>query len=130
MLAATWYPGEDMIPLLEAVAKVLGEPEQGFYEKAGRQSAQLHADGVYKHLVRAEDAEGFARRALVLWSSQHDTGRTDTRTDERGRVRLHRGGLRVQRLQARARAEAELLRRPRVLVDRGLGSLAARPTRR
>src|SRR5262245_56535331 len=88
VLAATWYPGEDMVPLLKAVATVLGEPEQGFYERAGRQSAQLHADGVYKHLVRAEGEEGFARRALVLWSSQHDTGRTDVRTDEQGRVHV------------------------------------------
>jgi hypothetical protein len=36
VLAASWDPAEDQIPLTRAVARVLGEPEHGFFEKARR----------------------------------------------------------------------------------------------
>jgi len=88
VLAASWYPSEDQIPLTRAVARVLGEPEHGFYEKAGRFSAQRHAEGVYKHLVQAPDQETLCRRALVLWSSQHDTGKMEMVVGDEGRVRV------------------------------------------
>ena len=88
VLAASWYPAEDQIPLTRAVARVLGEPEHGFFEKAGRFAAQRHAEGVYKHLVKAEDPETLCRRALVLWSSQHDTGAMEMQMREPGRARV------------------------------------------
>lgn len=88
VLVASWYPEEDMIPLVRAAARVLDEPERGFYEKAGRFSAQVHADGVYRHLVREGESESLARRALVLWSSQHDTGAMDMQVVEPGKVKV------------------------------------------
>ena len=88
VLAASWYPAEDQIPLTRAVARVLGEPEHGFYEKAGRFAAQRHAEGVYRHLVKAEDSETLCRRALVLWSSQHDTGAMEMQVQGAGCARV------------------------------------------
>jgi hypothetical protein len=88
VLAASWYPEEDNIPLVRAAARVLGEPERAFYEKAGRLSAQLHADGVYRHLVREGESQSLARRALVLWSTQHDTGAMDMQSLEEGKLRV------------------------------------------
>ena len=76
------------IPLAKAAAKVLGEPERGFFEKAGRFSAQTHADGVYRHLVREGESQSLARRALVLWSTQHDTGAMDMHGVEDGKLRV------------------------------------------
>jgi hypothetical protein len=87
ILVASWYPEQDLVPLVRAVARVSGEPEQRFFEKAGRLSAQAHAQGVYKHLVAGE-REGLARRALVLWSSQHDTGKMEMVSEGPGCVRV------------------------------------------
>ena len=88
VLEASWYPEEDMVPLVRAAARVLGEPERPFYEKAGRFSAQMHADGVYRHLVREGESESMARRALVLWSTQHDTGAMEMQATGNGQVRV------------------------------------------
>jgi len=88
VLMASWYPEEDLVPLVRAMARVLGEPEMAFYEKAGRLSAQAHSQGVYRHLVRAGERESLARRALVLWSSQHDTGHMEAQTLPDGRLRV------------------------------------------
>jgi hypothetical protein len=74
VLAASWYPEGDMIPLVRATAKVLGQPEETFYEAAGRFVAHTHAEGVYRHLVRDGESQSLSRRAMVLWTSQHDTG--------------------------------------------------------
>ncbi len=88
ILVASWYPEEDLVPLVRAMARILGEPEQAFFEKAGRLSARAHAQGVYRHLVRSGERESLARRALVLWSSQHDTGSMQMLSEEPGRVRV------------------------------------------
>jgi hypothetical protein len=88
ILSASWYPEEDLIPLVRAMARILGEPEKAFFEKAGRLSAQVHAQGVYRHLVRSGERESLARRALVLWSSQHDSGAMEMSSEESGRVRV------------------------------------------
>jgi hypothetical protein len=88
VLAASWYPEEDLVPLVRAMARILGEPEKVFFEKAGRLSARVHSEGVYRHLVRSGERESLARRALVLWSSQHDTGSMEMLADGPGRVRV------------------------------------------
>jgi hypothetical protein len=87
VLVASWYPEEDLVPLVRAIARVLGEPELAFCEKAGRLSAKAHAQGVYRHLVAGE-RESLARRALVLWSSQHDTGAMEMQPLDDGGVRV------------------------------------------
>jgi predicted hydrocarbon binding protein len=88
VLIASWYPEEDLIPLVRAMARVLGEPERAFFDKAGRISARTHAQGVYRHLVRPGERESLARRALVLWSSQHDTGSMEMLPEAPGQVRV------------------------------------------
>jgi hypothetical protein len=88
VLAASWYPEEDMIPLVRATANVLGQPEETFYEFAGRFVAHTHAEGVYRHLVRDGESQSLSRRAMVLWTSQHDTGAMDMQSLEEGKLRV------------------------------------------
>lgn len=87
VLAASWYPEEDLVPLVRAMARITGEREQAFFEKAGRLSAQAHAQGIYRHLAGG-DRESLARRALVLWGSQHDTGTMEMQVESPGKVRV------------------------------------------
>src|SRR5262249_35914878 len=87
VLAASWYPEEDLVPLVRAMARIQGIPDAAFFERAGRLSAQTHAQGIYKHLT-AGDRESLRRRALVLWSSQHDTGTMEMQPESIGKVRV------------------------------------------
>ena len=87
VLAASWYPEEDLVPLVRAMARIENVPDTVFFERAGRLSAQGHAHGIYKHLA-AGDRESLTRRALVLWSSQHDTGALEMQAESAGKVRV------------------------------------------
>ena len=87
VLAASWYPEEDLVPLVRAMARIQGVPDATFFEMAGRLSAQGHAKGIYKHLA-AGDRDSLTRRALVLWSSQHDTGEMTMEAESTGKVRV------------------------------------------
>lgn len=87
VLVASWYPEEDLVPLVRAMARIQGEPEQGFFVKVGRLSAQAHSQGIYRHLVRVE-RESLPRRAFVLWSSQHDSGSMEMQSQQPGSVRV------------------------------------------
>ena len=74
VLIASWYPEEDLVPLVRAMATIQGESEDAFFDKAGRLAAYTHAQGVYRLLMRDGARESLARRAFILWTSQHDTG--------------------------------------------------------
>ena len=87
VLAATWYPEEDLIPLVRAVARVQKVPDLEFFDRAGRLAAHAQAKGVYRHLAHG-DRESLPRRALVLWGSQHDTGNMQIQPEVPGRVRV------------------------------------------
>jgi hypothetical protein len=87
VLAASWYPEADLVPLVRAMGRIQGVPDAAWFEKAGRLSAQGHSQGIYKHLASG-DRESLTRRALVLWSSQHDTGRMDMEPEASGKVRV------------------------------------------
>jgi hypothetical protein len=87
ILVASWYPEEDLVPLVRAVARVQRVPDMEFFDRAGRLAAHAQAKGVYRHLAHG-DRESLARRALVLWSSQHDTGSMEIQTEEPGLVRV------------------------------------------
>ena len=87
VLAASWYPEEDLVPLVRAMARIQNIPDAVFFERAGRLSAQGHAQGIYKHLASG-DRESLTRRSFVLWSSQHDTGALEMQIESTGKVRV------------------------------------------
>jgi hypothetical protein len=88
VLVGSWYPEEDLMPLVLAVAKVSGQPEARFLEAAGRITARRQAEGIYSHLVDAADLESMPRKAHALWSSQHDSGTLACQVEGPGKVRF------------------------------------------
>ena len=69
------------------MAQIHGEGEKSFFEKAGRFAAYAHAQGVYRHLVDGA-RDSLARRAFILWTSQHDTGSMEMVSEQVGQVRV------------------------------------------
>lgn len=86
VLIASWYPEEDLVPLVRAMATIQGYADDAFFDKAGRLAAYTHAQGVYRILLRDGDAASLARRAFVLWTSMHDSGSMEMVLDMPGRV--------------------------------------------
>ena len=70
-----WYPEQDFLALLEALADLLGAGP-GVLEQIGRAAAAEHLSGIYRHLtLEGSDPLGLALRTFTLWSTMHDTGR-------------------------------------------------------
>jgi hypothetical protein len=74
-----WYPEADLHQLLEAMLEMIPGPRDEVLAQLGAASARDHLEGIYSHL-RGGRSDGLARRAIALWSSQHDTGRFEMTT--------------------------------------------------
>jgi len=85
---SAWYPEEDLLALVRAVAPLLGSRSAEVYETMGRALARQHMDSTYAHLMREADELALPRRALVLWQSQHDTGQMSLRIEDPGHARV------------------------------------------
>lgn len=69
-----WYPEADLHLLLKAMLETIPGPRAEILERLGALTAREHLEGIYSHLAGGH-SDGMARRAVALWSSQHDTGR-------------------------------------------------------
>lgn len=85
---ASWYPEEDLVELVRALARILPAGEGDIYEQMGRFSARDQLAGVYRHLLEGGDALSIPRRGLVLWQSQHDSGRLSVAMEGDGSARI------------------------------------------
>jgi hypothetical protein len=85
---ASWYPEEDLLGLIRALARVLPAGPEDVYEQMGRFSAREQLAGVYRHLLAGGDALSLPRRGLVLWQSQHDSGRLQVTMEGSGVARV------------------------------------------
>ena len=85
---ATWYPEEDLLGLIRALARVLPVEEGDVYEQMGRFGAREQLAGVYRHLIEGGDEFTLPRRGLVLWQSQHDSGRLGMTVEGPGSARI------------------------------------------
>jgi len=85
---ASWYPEEDLLELIRAIARILPAGEGDVYEQMGRFSARDQLAGVYRHLLEGGDEFSLPRRGLVLWQSQHDSGRLSVTIEGPGRARI------------------------------------------
>jgi hypothetical protein len=85
---ASWYPEEDLLDLVRALARVLPAGQGDVYEQMGRVTARDQLAGVYRHLLEGGDALSLPRRGLVLWQSQHDSGRLQVTVQGPGRARV------------------------------------------
>jgi hypothetical protein len=75
ILAFAWYPEEDVLAILRALAKVTPDPGMDIYEFMGRIAARADLEGVYSNLLRPGDPDGSLRRASIIWRLYHDTGK-------------------------------------------------------
>jgi hypothetical protein len=85
---ASWYPEEDLLELIRAVARTLPASGDNLYEQMGRFSAREQLSGVYHHLLAGSDQFSLPRRGLVLWQSQHDSGRLSMTIEAPGSARV------------------------------------------
>lgn len=85
---ASWYPEEDLLELIRAIARILPAGGGDIYEQMGRFSAREQLAGVYRHLLEGGDEFSLPRRGLVLWQSQHDTGRLSMTIEGPGTARI------------------------------------------
>ncbi len=74
VLPTSWYPEEDLVALLRAMAPLLRDLGSDPFELMGRAAVREHMEGVYEHLLKG-DRLSLARRVSTLWQTQHDTGR-------------------------------------------------------
>jgi hypothetical protein len=86
ILPTSWYPEEDLVALVRAMAPLFGELSADAFEQMGRAAVREHMEGVYEHLLKG-DRLTLARRVSALWQTQHDTGRLSLVPTGRGRAR-------------------------------------------
>jgi hypothetical protein len=77
ILISSWYPEEDFLAILRALAKVMPDPGMDFYEYMGRLSGRADLGGIYSHLIRQGDPATTLRRTAVTWGFYHDTGKQE-----------------------------------------------------
>jgi hypothetical protein len=85
---SSWYPEQDLLSLIRAVAPLLPVRSTDVYETMGRAIAREHMGSTYAHLLREADELALPRRALVLWQSMHDTGQMTLKVEEPGHARI------------------------------------------
>jgi len=85
---ASWYPEQDLLELIRALARILPVNGGDVYEQMGRFSARDQLAGVYRHLLEGGDEFSLPRRGLVLWQSQHDSGRLSMAIEGPGAARI------------------------------------------
>jgi hypothetical protein len=71
---AAWYPEEDMIGLVRALARLLPGSGEDALVTIGRLNARMHLQGTYAHLLSDARPEALPVRAVALWRTMHDTG--------------------------------------------------------
>ena len=81
LLAANWYPEDDYLELLRALASLFEVgPDVDLWEHLGRIAARSYIDEAYKILVKKADAEGTLKNFALLWELRHDTGKAEITT--------------------------------------------------
>jgi hypothetical protein len=91
VLPTSWYPEEDLVALLRAMAPLLGDVGPDPFELMGRAAVREHMKGVYEHLLKG-DRLSLARRVSTLWQTQHDSGRLQLIDQGPGRARWELDG--------------------------------------
>ena len=77
-----WYPEEDMIGLVQALARLLPRSGEDPLVQIGRLNARMHLQGTYAHLLKDARPTTLPVRAVALWKTMHDTGEFRLAVDE------------------------------------------------
>jgi hypothetical protein len=71
---AAWYPEEDMIGLVRALAELMPGSREDALVRIGRLNARMHLQGACAHLLSDARPDALPVRAVALWQTMHDTG--------------------------------------------------------
>lgn len=75
VLASSWYPEEDLVVLLQVLAKFFpGQAGIDIYDVIGTATANQHLTGIYQGMVKNADVTSLPSRLQALWKTQHDSG--------------------------------------------------------
>jgi hypothetical protein len=85
IIVGGWYPEEDHVDLLRALAKILPMSETEAYELMGRSSAREDLSKIYNNMFVPGDIAGTLKKTAVRWRLYHDTGRILIRNEGPGR---------------------------------------------
>lgn len=85
---SSWYPEEDLLGLVRAIAPLVPVRTGDVFESMGRVIAREHMGSTYAHLLRETDELALPRRGLVLWQSMHDTGQLTLKLEDPGHARI------------------------------------------
>lgn len=88
IMVSGWYPEEDQLELIRALAGLLPETRIDVYEFMGRFTAERDLAGLYGHMVKQGDPQWTLRRGPAIWRSYHDTGTLSVTFDGPGMARL------------------------------------------
>ena len=88
---STWYPEEDLVALIRAVAKLLPGPIDRALMMMGERGARSQTL-VYGDLIRGMGA-GTMSRTFALWSTQHDTGEMRSSLEAPNKLRVELAGF-------------------------------------
>jgi hypothetical protein len=72
ILPSSWYPFEEHIELLRAIAAVLGGGAP--WVLMGRGTARMDLSGIYKGYLKSGDVPRTLQAMSAMWKSAHDTG--------------------------------------------------------
>lgn len=92
ILPTGWYPEEDLVALLRAIAPLFRDLEGDAYETMGRRTVREHMGGVYEHLLQG-DRMSLAKRVTVIWKTLHDSGDLAIVGNAPGRARYELTGF-------------------------------------
>ncbi len=93
IVISSWYPGEDQIEILRALAKILPNPGMDVYEFMGREAARADLGGVYAHLLRKGDPAATLRKAAIIWQNYYDSGKEEVVVARDGYVAIELSGF-------------------------------------
>jgi hypothetical protein len=82
ILPSTWYPFEDHIELLRAIAAILEAPDP--WAEMGRGTARMDLMGIYRSHLRRGDVPTTLQAMGAMWKSAHDTGEVHLAVDGPG----------------------------------------------
>ncbi len=88
---SSWYPEEDLVALIRAVAKLLPGPIDRALMMMGERGARAQTL-VYGDLIRGM-GEGTTGRTFALWSTQHDTGEMRSSFEAPNKLRVELTGF-------------------------------------
>jgi uncharacterized protein (TIGR02265 family) len=80
IMPSSWYPMEDHLGLLQAIAKML-PPSPDPWVFIGRRNAQLDMAGIYRGHLRVGDPQRTLITLASLWRSAYDTGDVTVATE-------------------------------------------------